>query len=195
MVSVRYRQNQSRERQARRRTSQPPGTTRQSAVVYLFAIFRCECRTLSRSVWIDYSSRHHGLVGSDRTCFKTGNSLRTVLNQPSVHPSDLLYWLYLSLTARVWTFCFPFSPLHGPSLLPRSFPLFLSYENNIDSMSMDYGGPKHMPHAVLAAAIPVLIYSFICLSFGILLVTVLHRTRDGFNCESIFTPLYELYMY
>lgn len=42
-----------------------------------------------------------------------------------------------------------------------------------------------MPHAVLAAAIPVLVYSFLCLSFGLLLVTVLHRTRDGFNCESI----------
>lgn len=43
--------------------------------------------------------------------------------------------------------------------------------------------PQHMPHAVLAAAIPVLIYSFFCLSLGVLLVTVLHKTRDGFNCE------------
>jgi hypothetical protein len=42
-----------------------------------------------------------------------------------------------------------------------------------------------MPHAVLAAAIPVLMYSFFCLCLGILLVTILHRTRDGFNCESI----------
>jgi hypothetical protein len=39
--------------------------------------------------------------------------------------------------------------------------------------------PQHMPHAVLAAAIPVLIYSFFCLSLGVLLVTVLHRTRAG----------------
>jgi hypothetical protein len=45
--------------------------------------------------------------------------------------------------------------------------------------------PQHMPHAVLAATIPVLMYSFFCLFLGILLVTVLHRTRDGFNCESI----------
>lgn len=45
--------------------------------------------------------------------------------------------------------------------------------------------PQHMPHAVLAAAIPVLTYSFFCLSLGVLLVIVLHRTRDGFNCESI----------
>jgi hypothetical protein len=45
--------------------------------------------------------------------------------------------------------------------------------------------PQRMPHAVLAASIPVLIYSFFCLSLGVLLVTVLHRTRDGFNCESI----------
>jgi hypothetical protein len=45
--------------------------------------------------------------------------------------------------------------------------------------------PQHMPHEVLAAAIPVLIYSFFCLSLGVLLVTVLHRTRDGFNCKSI----------
>jgi hypothetical protein len=45
--------------------------------------------------------------------------------------------------------------------------------------------PQHMPHAVLAAAIPVLIYSFFCLFLGVLLVTVLHRTRDGFNCKSI----------
>ena len=47
--------------------------------------------------------------------------------------------------------------------------------------------PQHMPHAVLATAIPVLIYSFFCLSLGVLLVAVLHRTRDGFNCESIPT--------
>lgn len=43
--------------------------------------------------------------------------------------------------------------------------------------------PQHMPHAVLAAAIPVLLYSFFCLSLGVLLVNVLHKTRDGFNCE------------
>ncbi|KAI4758574.1 hypothetical protein E4T52_09268 [Aureobasidium sp. EXF-3400] len=43
-----------------------------------------------------------------------------------------------------------------------------------------------MPHAVLAAAIPVLIYSFFCLSLGVLLVTVLHRTRDGFNYVTLF---------
>ena len=42
-----------------------------------------------------------------------------------------------------------------------------------------------MPHAVLATAIPVLTYSFFCLSLGVLLVIVLHKTRDGFNCESI----------
>ena len=43
--------------------------------------------------------------------------------------------------------------------------------------------PQHMPHAVLVAAIPVLLYSFFCLSLGFLLVTVLFKTRDGFNCE------------
>ncbi|THY31744.1 hypothetical protein D6D00_02094 [Aureobasidium pullulans] len=46
--------------------------------------------------------------------------------------------------------------------------------------------PQHMPHEVLAAAIPVLIYSFFCLSLGVLLVTVLHRTRDGFNYVILF---------
>ncbi|KAI4730443.1 hypothetical protein E4T49_01755 [Aureobasidium sp. EXF-10728] len=45
--------------------------------------------------------------------------------------------------------------------------------------------PQHMPDAVLAAAIPVLVYSFFCLSLGVLLVTVLHRTRDGFNCKIV----------
>jgi hypothetical protein len=52
--------------------------------------------------------------------------------------------------------------------------------------------PQHMPHAVLAAAIPVLIYSLFCLSLGVLLVTVLHRTRDGFNCESILASSFIL---
>ncbi|KAG9755396.1 hypothetical protein KCU73_g5436, partial [Aureobasidium melanogenum] len=46
--------------------------------------------------------------------------------------------------------------------------------------------PQHMPHAVLAAAIPVLIYSFFCLSLGVLLVAVLHKTRDGFNYVTLF---------
>jgi len=52
--------------------------------------------------------------------------------------------------------------------------------------------PQNMPHEVLAAAIPVLIYSFFCLSLGVLLVTVLHRTRDGFNCESVHAFSYLL---
>jgi hypothetical protein len=45
---------------------------------------------------------------------------------------------------------------------------------------------------VLAAAIPVLMYSFFCLCLGILLVTILHRTRDGFNCESILARSFTL---
>lgn len=47
--------------------------------------------------------------------------------------------------------------------------------------------PQHMPHAVLAAAIPVLCYSFFCLFLGFLLVTVLFKTRDGFNCELLLS--------
>jgi hypothetical protein len=35
-------------------------------------------------------------------------------------------------------------------------------------------------------------YSFFCLCLGILLVTILHRTRDGFNCESILARSFTL---
>ncbi|KEQ99958.1 hypothetical protein AUEXF2481DRAFT_206359 [Aureobasidium subglaciale EXF-2481] len=99
-------------------------------------------------------------------------------------------WLYPVSTLPLFARASIFHLTSGrcPSWLECSLKrsrLCFPYTTSIDSTKME-SEPQYMPHEVLAAAIPVLIYSFVCLSLGVLLVTVLQKTRDGFNYVTLF---------